>query len=83
MPGLSGVWERPRRNGRVTQAIDWSIDASRFSLAGTCADVARGAARERSRALTWTMLPVDSGAAGLVDVLRTPKESAFQRSNSA
>jgi len=83
MPGLSGVSERPRRNGRVKKTVDRSIDASRFSLVGTCADVARGAAKDRSRALTWTMFPVDSGAARLVDVLRTPKESAFQRSNLA
>lgn len=56
-----------------------SIDASRFSLEGTCADAAGEAVNRRPRALTRTGFPVDSTAARLVDVLHRPTESAFQR----
>ena len=78
MPGLHRVSERAERDGRVTKAIVLFIDASRFSQAGTYADAARGAIKHRPAALKRTGFLVDSGAARLVDVFRTPKESAFQ-----
>ena len=71
MPGPSVVPERSERNRRVRNAVCSSIDASRFSQDGTCADAVRGTIRYRSRVLTRTQFPVDSTAARLVDVLRT------------
>jgi hypothetical protein len=78
MPGLTWVSEEPERDGSVTKAIRPAHDASRFSQVGTCTDVARAAVKNRQRALKRTGFLVDSGSARLVDVVRTPKESAFQ-----
>jgi len=78
MPGLTRVSEKAERDEGVTNAIDESIDASRFSQAGTCTDAARGGVENRQRPLRRTGFLVDSGSARLVDVFRTPTEIAFQ-----
>ena len=78
MPGLSRVLEQPESNGRVTTVIDRSIDASRFSQAGTGLDVARGRLQEPLLPARKGRVPVDSGAARLVNLFRRPTESAFQ-----
>ena len=74
MPGLSVVPERSERNRRVRDAVRLSIDASRFSQDGTCVDVVRGTIGYRSRVVVRTRFLLDSAAARLVDVLRTPRK---------